>query len=380
MKKTIRIAFLLFFLLLFLLIGVFTARSSIQRRVSLDLSEGPTAADEWIGKYIPGRQELLSPYRLWNTAVDKRYFPDNNAFINESGQFLMGSKLVKEGIREAAKNILRLSEHCREQGKNFLFIVYPGKPEYDEELLRLGIPCHRNETADLMLLRMQRYHIPYLDLRELFRAEDDYYSYFYKTEHHWNADAGLKAARAIAQKLNEEFDMGLDTGRIEDAVIGREVYPDVFVGEQGMKALGKYGERDSFIVRFPLYDTHMRYLCHDDRTDVSGGFEILTDPSVLTTDHLNGGRSMYYYYLFKNSGLVEIWNEDVPKGDILFIKDSFANVVTPFLSLTANHVTTWDMRTDKRVISYLARQPEIETVIIAYQLGFIATTYMNDFQ
>ena len=38
------------------------------------------------------------------------------------------------------------------------------------------------------------------------------------------------------------------------------------------------------------------------------------------------------------------------------------------------------MRTDKRVISYLARQPEIETVIIAYQLGFISTTYMNDFQ
>ena len=89
-----------------------------------------------------------------------------------------------------------------------------------------------------------------------------------------------------------------------------------------MKALGKYGERDSFIVRFPLYDTHMRYLCHDDRTDVSGGFEILTDPSVLTTDHLNGGRSMYYYYLFKNSGLVEIWNEDVPKGDILLCSHS----------------------------------------------------------
>ena len=380
MKKAIRIAFLLCFLLLFLLVGIFTARLSLQKKASLDISEGPSALDEWIGKYIPGRQLTLAPYRLWNSALDKRYYPDMNIFINDSGQFVSSSRLVKDRIREASDNIKRLSDHCQKWGKNFLYIVYPGKPEYDEELQRLGISCYRNESADLMLSRLDRFHIPNLDLRDLFRTEDDYYSYFYKTEHHWNADAGLKAARAIAERLNEEFDTGLDIGRVEETVIGRQIYPGVFIGEQGMKTLGKYGERDDFIVRFPLYETHMRYLCHDDKTDVSGGFEILTDPAMLTREHLDGGKSLYYYYLFQNSGLVEIWDEDVPAGDILFIKDSFSNVVTPFLALTAKHITTWDMRFDNRVMSYLSRHPEIETVIIAYQLGFITTSNMNDFR
>ena len=55
-------------------------------------------------------------------------------------------------------------------------------------------------------------------------------------------------------------------------------------------------------------------------------------------------------------------------------------MVTPFLSLTANHVTAWDMRFDTHVYTYLVNHPEIETVIVAYQLGFIPVPEMNDFQ
>lgn len=380
MKKVFRITFLLVFLLFFLLMGISTAIQAKQRRASPDLTSGPAAVDSWISKHLPNRQLTLAPYRLWNATLGRRYFPDNNALINESGQFVGGSSQNESAIHDAADNVVRLNAFCQKLGKNFLYIVLPGKPEFDRELTQIGIPCYRNDTADKMIQRLQRKHVSCLDLRELFRTEEDFYSFFYKTEHHWTADAGLIAAREIALRLNEQFGMELDAVRLNEDLIGRQVYPGAFVGEQGEKALGRYGEVDDFIVRYPLYETHLRYLCRDDRTDVNGGFEILTDQEMLTRDHLSGGKSLYYYYLFQNNGLVEIWDDDVPAGDIFFIKDSFANVVTPFLSLTANHVTAWDMRFDTHVYTYLVNHPEIETVIVAYQLGFIPVPEMNDFQ
>lgn len=380
MKKALRILFLLVFLLLFLSTGIITFKRSIRRKNPPVLSDGPAAADVWITKYIPDREQFLVPYRLWNAGLDKRYYPEINAYLNERGQFIIGSYSMSAEARKAAESIKDFYSFCQERGIHFLYVLFPGKPEYDQELMRLGLACHRNAMADLLTQKLREGDVPCLDLRESFRAEEDFYSFFYKTEHHWTADAGLKAAREIALRLNEEFGMTLDTTRLRNEVIARRVYPGMFVGEIGTKTLGKYGEIDDYIVRYPIYEPHLRYLCHDDGTDISGGFEILTAQDMLNQSHLDGGRSLYYYYLFQNNGLIEIWDEDVPSGDLLLIKDSYSNVVSPFLALTAKHVTAWDMRFDTHIKAYLTEHPEIETVVVAYQLGFILTQSMNVFQ
>ena len=375
MKKQLRIGFFLLFFLFFILagsIGVFRAK------VRWTPSEGVEAGDTWINKYLPARQQLLLPYRLWNSALDKRYYPEIKSFLAENGQMLPTSELPK--IKLKIKQVSQLASWCNERGIHFLYVIYPGKPRTDEELTELGFPSARNKVAVQMTEALREQQISFLDLREVFLREEDYYAFFYKTEHHWTADAGVIAARMLAERLNAEFDAGLDIGRLEEDRIGRTVYPGAFVGEQGMKTLGKYGERDDFVVRFPLYTTHLRYSCPEDRVDVSGGFEILTNDRTLKEDHLNGGRSLYYYYLFKNSGLVEIWDEDAASGDIFLIKDSFSNVVTPFLALTAKHITTWDMRRSNQIYAYLKEHPEIDTVVVAYTVSSVLTKEMNDFQ
>ena len=378
MKKTLRICFFLLFLFFFSLTGVTGVRKAYSKKNFWNPAEGVEAGDTWINNNLYQRKKMLAPYQIWNAVIDKRYFPEINAYISPNGQTLMGSPSPR--YRLYTDKVQQLASWCKDNGINFLYVIYPGKPETDTELTDIGIPCFRNYVADQADKEYAEKQIPFLDLRECFRVGEDFYSFFYKTEHHWTADAGIKAAREIVKHLNEDYDMGLDASRLDEEKIGRTVYPGIFVGEQGKKMLGKYGKRDDFIVRFPLYDAQLHYICAEDKIDVFGGFDILTEEERLSENHFNEDKSLYYYYLFKNSGLIEIWDKDVTAGDIFLINDSFSNVVTPFLSLAAKHITVWDMRKDQRIYQYLNDHPEIETVIIAYTIASVSTHQMHDFQ
>ncbi len=377
MKKALRIGVFLLFFFFFILTGVSGLKKANIQNDLWNPAEGVEAGEKWINKNLPERGKMLIPYQFWNSVIEKRYYPEINAYIASNGQTLTASRTAR--FRLHTDKVEQLMSWCKEHGINFLYVIYPGKPESDAELNEIGIPCFRNYVADQAVEEFTARQIPFLDLRGGFR-EEDFYSFFYKTEHHWTADAGIKAAREIVKHLNINFNMNLDAERLAEEKIGRTVYPGIFVGEQGMKTLGKYGERDDFIVRFPLYDTHLHYLCAEDGIDISGDFSILTEEKRLSEDHFNENKSLYYYYLFKNSGLVEIWDEDVADGDIFLINDSFSNVVTPFLALAAKHVTTWDMRSDMNVYAYLNDHPEIETIIIAYTIATVPTQQMHDFQ
>ena len=50
------------------------------------------------------------------------------------------------------------------------------------------------------------------------------------------------------------------------------------------------------------------------------------------------------------------------------------------MSLAVQHLTSWDMRNDTKIYEYLEEHPEIRTVMIAYTISFMPTSYMNDFQ
>ena len=377
MKKAAGIVFFLLFFLFFLATGVLCLNNA--PKISFwNPSEGAEAGDAWLNRWLPARVRLLAPSRLWNASLDKRYYPEISCYIADSGQSLPTSR--SSTVHLPIEQLTQLRDYCSRRGMQFLYVLFPGKPCTDEELLELGFACNRNEASDLLAQALRQRQIPVLDLRERFRCEPEYYDYFYKTEHHWTADAGVLAAQEIVDRLNGEFSLGLAADRIADGQLGRQVYPGIFVGEHGSKTLGRYGQRDDFIVRRPLYTPHLRYLCPETGADQSGGFDVLTNEAALSENHLDGGRSLYYYYLFENNGLVEIRDADVTDGDLFLIKDSFANVVTPFLSLCARRVTTWDMRSDNRVFDYLDAHPEIDTVIVAYSPSFQFNSKMNDFQ
>ena len=378
-SKTVRVFFLTVMMFFFFLgAAVIVQPAGRSELTGLNAPE----REAKINKLLPAKEALLVPFRVVGAATGKRYFPEVNYVIDDDGQIYIGSDPTDPEF--AADRTEALYQTCREQGINFLYVIAPGKPLYDEYVERYGVNCARNYSADLFIEALQTRDIPVLDLRDAFRDElrnrGDASAIYYRSDHHWNADAGLIAARLISNELNNRFDMSLRTGNLDEEKIGREVYPDAFVGELGMKALGKFGGREDFIRRFPLYDTHLRFISPQRDADETGGFEVFTDDNRLNHLPCDYGTNLYYYYMHSNNNLDEIFNKDVRNGDMLMIKDSFSCVVSPFLALTCKHLTLWDMREDANVTAWIKKHPETETVMVIYNTSFVTNNEMNNFQ
>lgn len=370
----IRTAGCLLALLFLVTLGVLVLISN-SRDPFLQNTAGPQALEEELLDHLPLKSRLLLPSSVLNQSLSRSYYAESHIFVNEDGVLLQGSQAGS--VDQALENVGSLNEYCRETGRDFLYVILPGKPFSDEELQHFGISCQRNATADRFRDGLEDRGIPFLDTRSFFR--DDFYKMFYKTDHHWTAEAGLRAASRIVHTLNREYGYSLQEELLDPARYSREVLPDFWTGEMGRKIFGASSRiRDDFVLLTPDFPVHITRSDYESGTKVSGGFEVLTNPENLQSSNKNS-HSPYYYYLGDTS-IVELDNEDISSGSLLVIKDSFSNAMLPFLSLSTGHITAWDMRENKGVYTYLDRHPEIKTVMIAYNISFVPTSSMNDFQ
>ena len=336
------------------------------------LAEGPEAREEDIAEALPLRELVLAPGRLWDRLTDRRYFPEHKIWRSPEGVLLQGSEPGQTAF--ALERTVELARYCEATSRDFAYVILPGKPASDAELTEQGIPCGRNAAADDMKQGLAAVGIPCLDEREAF-AGPDFYDSFFKTDHHWTPEAGLQAAGDLLHFLNRRFGESYDVSLLDPEGFTGEMVRSSWVGEQGQAALGPFGETDEFRILKPKAPVNLRYRNEDKNLDLTGGFGILLDPDRLAAEN----KSPYYSYLHNNSRM-EFWNPEAPAGDLLVIKDSFSNVLLPYLSLAAHHITAWDMRTDAGIYPYLEAHPEIRTVLIAYNIAFVPTERMYAFE
>ena len=184
----------------------------------------------------------------------------------------------------------------------------------------------------------------------------------------------------ISSELNKIEDYYLPIENLEESKFNRIVYPNYWIGEMGMKTGGVFSEKDEFIVNRPIQEKKLRYINKSKNMDLMGDFSILLDDELFNNYDIKNSNSLYYYYLYSNDPLIEIYNEEVSFGNVLYLKDSFSNVVLPYLALDINHISAWDMRYDNKIFNYLNNHLDIDTIIISYNIGMVPTKAMNDFQ
>ena len=340
------------------------------------LFSGEEEREKLVNEELPLRSAALAPYQLLNSLLGRRYYPDGSYLIRPDGLILQGSGYRSDA--EEAEKVKQVYDVCLEEDRDFLYVLCPGKPETDEELREYGIACYRNENADLLLQKLEASGVPVLDLRPVIwaagHARGDPYAMFYKSDHHWTADAGLIAARETAAELNRLYGLGLDTDVLNEDRMRREVKEGTFVGEMGQKLLGPFGSSDHLAVLRPAEPVELHYVSPQQKLDKQGDFDIV----LFKRRSVTGDRA-YYHYMGLNDNLGYLENAAGGGSNILLIKDSFSNVVTPYLALTAGRVTWWDMREDNTVLSYIREHPEIRTVVILYSMSMAVSDEMNDF-
>lgn len=166
---------------------------------------------------------------------------------------------------------------------------------------------------------------------------------YFRTDHHYNIYGAGLAYQCYADAL------GLPKHDYR-----YEIVSDHFLGTLASQS-GTYSITPDSIVK----------LMNDEAISVSYPDVGLVDNNVYFEDNLNS-KDKYTYYLNGNHSQVQIQTNAGDKEKLLILRDSYANIFTPYLLDDFSEINLLDLRYYKYSISEYIEENEIDRVLILY--------------
>lgn len=244
----------------------------------------------------------------------------------------------------AAGQITALYQYLQERDTPFLFVEAPRKPDLSGSLMPEGTESHCHENANGLLALLEAGGVPALDLRpELVGSADALERYFYRTDHHWNAEGAFVAFQRIVERLGE--------GDICSEVTQREnwekhILPNYFLGSHGRRVGIGFAGVEDFLYLTPKFDTQMTCAVPSNGIYREGSFA----EAAMNMERISGkpnyyNSSPYDAHTGENYDHVQFRCETAPSAKrILMIKDSFGLPLEGFLATAFREVETLDLR------------------------------------
>lgn len=254
----------------------------------------------------------------------------------------------KDIIDKAVNCYGSLGNYLATKDIGFVFFHTPTKVcKYDSQLPD-GIKSLDNENIDTYLAALLKSGVECVDFREEIKKDNlDHYSLFYKTDHHWNADAGMWAANVIGQKLNSILSLDFK-GLSEFGDYSKMVFEGAMFGSEGQDVSHYLAVSEDFDMWIPNFDTSFQLEIPDKSVDLTGSFEdLFIDYKGLEDDIKSGGGYAYGRILYNNRPYIKITNlknENGPK--VLVIRDSYTSILAPYLSIMCSELVLIDTRED----------------------------------
>lgn len=267
----------------------------------------------------------------------------------------------------AIESTAYFSQWLKNNGIDFLYVQCPSKENPLDNQLPHGIEDNYNLNADSLLKGLDENEVPYIDLRQSLIADfDDYYSCFFKTDHHWTAETGVWAAGKIAEELNKKYSCGLDLSLADLSNYNVDVYEDYCFGSQGKKTTLKYADPEDISLIYPKADTDFT-VQYDKGEILNGRFEdTLLKKSVFDKiDYYN--ISTYSAYFHGNHSITTVHNNKVANGKrMVYIMDSFSASVIPYLATEIEDILVLDIRSFNGSVTNAIKGFDPDTVVVAY--------------
>lgn len=327
-----------------------------------------SSLEKYTNNYLPGYQqyvEAANQYEAligWNLLVYNEY----NGVVKLDDNYLVGF-MGRQDVSENIEALAELYEFCQESGTAFLYVQAPGKISGQQDIEIAGKMDFSNSNMDQLIEGLADSGVPYLDIRQNLEEEkQDYHGFFYNTDHHWRAETGLWVAGILAETLNNEYGMDIKEECLLPENFTEIIYEDWFLGSQGKKVTLSQTNPDNFCLIYPNFETSLHFCISSIDLDIVGDFAITYDMSqVETMDYYN--LNPYAAYAYGTRPLITIHNENIKNGKkILFVKDSFANVVVPFLALGTEDTEMLDLRVFNGSLEAYIQQSCPDIVIVLY--------------
>lgn len=302
--------------------------------------------DSYSGKYNNISSYYFGVYGRTMKAIGKDYIEDHEDPVIRLGNGYLTYVYPDSNESVKYEGVLDFSRWLKEKDIPFLFILPADKSDERYAVYPNGFPKGYSDFEEEYLKYLADNGISYLNSREILVAENkDFYSWFYKTDHHWNAHAGFSIASATAKRLKTEYNLPVDTSVLNKSDFDIVTYKNVFLGSQGRKVTLIYASPENFEVYYPRFVTSFTIAIPTKRLDLTGSLEqILINSEALYETNFYSNDT-YLAFLYGNLPLIRIHNLNNKNGTrALMIKTSDANVVDTYLALTVEYLDIIDPR------------------------------------
>ncbi|MBO6299859.1 MAG: hypothetical protein J6N53_13555, partial [Lachnospiraceae bacterium] len=234
---------------------------------------------------------------------------------------------------------------AQEIGAEYLFVAVPSKERTEEDLPE-GVISYANQKYYNMVAALEERNIPHIAMRDVLEANGgDWYSYYYRSDHHWKNNAAFLAYQTVADYM---FSIGLDGGKREEALqedhYEKKIYEQVFLGTHGRMAGRYYTGLDDYDLWLPKYDTDYTLDVPSEGIHKEGTFEDCF-VNYGNVAHYSFDYYAYYTYLDRDYDHIRIENRRNPDGPrLVIVRDSVAVPVSVFLASQCSSIDLIDLR------------------------------------
>ncbi len=309
-------------------------------------------------------------HRLTNAATSSSTFMSSDVFLNGNALFCrsIGMKYIpgttftkledgtltyivnddnvvqkKKSIDEKLKYLNAFSELLKQEGVSIAYFNAPNKDYTLAASCPVGLrPKELFNLNQYVNNKLGAYGIPCVDIMVGDNISDN--DLFYKTDHHWKTEYGIYAAKQICEYFNETHNYNIDTSIYDKENYRQVVYKDVLLGSIGTNSTKSFVKAEDMIIYYPVNDSKYTFSIPSKKIDEQGDFDIFINKTKLS-DKSQWPFNAYATYIYANSSYVSIENTNIDdKHRVLVIKDSFANVVVPYLAQSIGRIDVLDIR------------------------------------
>lgn len=323
------------------------------------------SVDYYTSKLLPGRMKYVETNALFNKAVGMNIISGSDIVaVMKNGYLTL--EATESDTDSPAKSLKWFSDILEEKGIDFAYIQYPSKEDKNDNQLPGGMTDYNNINADKLLEKLDAENVKNVDVRELLMQKGgNWYSNFFKTDHHWKPETGVWAAGKIADMLNLDFGYSLDTGIGDINNYNVDVHEKIFLGSQGKIATLTFADPEDISVIYPKQKTSFTVTYNTDLPKTGSFDDVIFNKTYLNNDDFYNF-SAYSSYLNGNKAVTSIENNDCKNGvKILVIGGSYNKCVVPYLAQTVERIDLIDGRYfDGSIINYI-EQTDPDIVLVA---------------
>ena len=323
-------------------------------------------------EYLYNYEKIVEIAKLYENIInwDLITLTDNNTPI-EIGEEIWSEVRSKESYTDISNNIIEFNVFLKKSEIELLYVQAPAKIENTTSGGTLNtIKDYLKENTDNFIDSLEKNNINVLDLREKMKDDGlDYKDAFFRTDHHWTPKTGIWATNQIAIKMNDLWNMNINDDLYDIENYDTQRFEKIYLGSQGRRVTLAKAKPEDFDIIFPIFETNISIKVPNLDIDKTGDFrETLIYEDYINEDYYNA--PVYSTYEYGDKAVKIIKNNLVNDNErVLVLKDSFADVVTPYLSLGLNTVYEVDLRYFNGSIKNFIEKNDITKAVMLYYSG-----------